>query len=160
MNQIRAWAEKIINRRGRRGFRRGTQGHPRRSLREPQRPLRLEPCRSLQAFFIVLAAALAIAAQQIGNPTTQQGITGVRGVYVIRNAHIVTVSGPEIENGTVVIRDGKIEAVGTNVTVPRGAQAIDARGLSVYPGMPGPRWVWSKSDRGRRARLTRLKLAT
>ena len=83
----------------------------------------------------MLVAATAIAAQQIGNPTTQQGITGGRGIYVIRNAHIVTVSGPDIENGSVVIRDGKIEAVGTNVTVPRGAQEIDARGLSVYPGM-------------------------
>jgi imidazolonepropionase-like amidohydrolase len=34
-----------------------------------------------------------------------------------------------------VIRDGKIEAVGANVGVPDGAQAIDARGLWVYPGM-------------------------
>ena len=41
----------------------------------------------------------------------------------------------DIENGTVVIRDGKIEAVGTNVNVLAGAQSIDARGLSVYPGM-------------------------
>src|SRR5207237_2560065 len=96
--------------------------------------LRLELYRSLRASLIVLVAVTAIAAQQIGNPTTQQGITGVRGIYVIRNAHIVTVSGPDIENGSVVIRDGKIEAVGTNITAPRGAQEIDARGLSVYPG--------------------------
>jgi len=58
-----------------------------------------------------------------------------RGTYAIRNARIVTVSGPDIENGTVVIRDGKIEAVGANVSVPAGAQTIDGRGLSVYPGM-------------------------
>jgi imidazolonepropionase-like amidohydrolase len=45
------------------------------------------------------------------------------------------VSGPDIENGTVVIHDGKIEAVGANVNVPSGAQSIDGRGLSVYPGM-------------------------
>src|SRR5438132_10291719 len=106
MNQIRVWAEKIINRRGRRGLRRGTQSLPPRPLREPQRPLRLELCRSLRATLVVLVAATGIAAQQIGNPTTQQGLTGARGIYVIRNAHIVTVSGPEIENGTVVIRDG------------------------------------------------------
>ena len=84
---------------------------------------------------IVVMFAAAAHAQQIGNPTTQEGITGTRGVYVIRNARIVTVSGPEIESGSVVIRDGKIEAVGANVTVPPGAQEIDARGLSVYPGM-------------------------
>jgi imidazolonepropionase-like amidohydrolase len=58
-----------------------------------------------------------------------------RGVFAIRNARIVTVSGPDIENGTVVIRDGKIEAVGTTVNVPANAQVIEGRGLSVYPGM-------------------------
>ncbi len=75
------------------------------------------------------------SAQQIGNPTTQQGVTPPRGIYAIRNARIVTVSGPDIENGTIVIRDGKIEALGTNVSVPSGAQTFDGRGLSVYPGM-------------------------
>ncbi|MGH9898358.1 MAG: hypothetical protein ACRD4L_05860, partial [Pyrinomonadaceae bacterium] len=61
-----------------------------------------------------------------------------RATFVIRNARIVTVSGPVIDNGVVVIRDGKIDSVGanTNVTnVPSGAQEIDARGLVVYPGM-------------------------
>ncbi|HEU4833000.1 MAG TPA: amidohydrolase family protein [Pyrinomonadaceae bacterium] len=77
----------------------------------------------------------SVVAQQIGNPTTQQGVLPPRGTFAIRNARIVTVSGPDIENGTVVIRDGKIEAVGANVSVPAGAQTIDGRGLSVYPGM-------------------------
>ena len=44
-------------------------------------------------------------------------------------------SGADIENGSIVIRDGKIEAVGTSVNVPAGAQSIDGHGLSVYPGM-------------------------
>src|SRR5829696_7691129 len=82
---------------------------------------------------VILAAS--VSAQQIGNPTAQQGVTPPRGTFAIRNARIVTVSGPDIENGTVVIRDGKIEAVGANVSVPSGAQTIDGRGLSVYPGM-------------------------
>ena len=77
----------------------------------------------------------SVFAQQIGNPTAQQGVLPPRGTIAIRNARIVTVSGPDIENGTVVIRDGKIEAVGANVSVPAGAQTIDGRGLSVYPGM-------------------------
>src|SRR6187549_782467 len=83
---------------------------------------------------IVLFAG-SVLAQQIGNPTTQEGVIPPRGVFAIRNARIVTVSGPDIENGTVVIRDGKIEAVGANVSVPAGAQTIEGRGLSVYPGM-------------------------
>lgn len=84
---------------------------------------------------LLLGCSARIAAQQIGNPTTQGGVTPPRGIYVIRNARIVTVSGPEIENGTIVIRDGKIAAVGTNVGVPSGAQVVEGRGLSVYPGM-------------------------
>jgi len=74
-------------------------------------------------------------AQQIGNPTTQFGVSLPRGLYAIRNARVVTVSGAEIEGGTIVIRDGKIEAVGADVSVPPGAQTIEARGLWVYPGM-------------------------
>ena len=95
----------------------------------------MKTARSLLITAAIFSAGAIVTAQQIGNPTTQRGITGTRGVYAIRNARIVTVSGPEIENATVVIRDGKIEAVGANVTVPAGAQEIDARGLSVYPGM-------------------------
>ena len=83
----------------------------------------------------VICVLTSVSAQQIGNPTTQQGVIPPRGTFAIRNARIVTVSGADIENGTVVIRDGKIEAVGANVTVPAGAQTIDGTGLSVYPGM-------------------------
>src|SRR6266851_4751915 len=55
--------------------------------------------------------------------------------YVIRNARIVTVSGADIDNGTIVISGGRIAAVGASVSAPAGAQEIDARGLTVYPGM-------------------------
>jgi imidazolonepropionase-like amidohydrolase len=55
--------------------------------------------------------------------------------YVIRNARIVTVSGADIENGTLVISGGRIAAVGANVSAPTGAQEIDGRGLTIYPGM-------------------------
>jgi len=88
--------------------------------------------RTLLVFVICATSALA---QQIGNPTTQDGVMPPRTTIAIRNARIVTVSGPDIERGTVVIRDGKIEAVGANVSVPAGAQTIDGNGLSVYPGM-------------------------
>ena len=89
----------------------------------------------MKLLLTLLICAGSVVAQQIGNPTTQQGVLPPRGTFAIRNARIVTVSGPDIENGTVVVRDGKIEAVGTNVSVPAGAQTIDGRGLSVYPGM-------------------------
>ena len=89
----------------------------------------------MKILLTLLICAGSVFAQQIGNPTTQQGVLPPRGTFAIRNARIVTVTGPDIENGTVVIRDGKIEAVGANVSVPAGAQTIDGRGLSVYPGM-------------------------
>lgn len=79
--------------------------------------------------------AASTVAQQIASPTSQYGVTFPRGIYAISNAHVVPVSGPTIDNGTVIIRDGKIEAVGANVSVPSGAQVIDAQGLWVYPGM-------------------------
>jgi imidazolonepropionase-like amidohydrolase len=64
-----------------------------------------------------------------------QFMSGTPGTFAIRNARIVTVSGADIEGGTIVVSDGRISAVGANVAVPPGAQEIDARGLSVYPGM-------------------------
>jgi len=59
-------------------------------------------------------------------------------VYVIQGAKIFTLAGSPIENGTVVIRDGKIAAVGASVEIPAGAQVIDGKGLEVYPGMFDP----------------------
>ena len=53
----------------------------------------------------------------------------------IRDAKIVPVSGPVIASGTVVMRNGLIEAVGTNVQVPAGAWVVDGKGLTVYPGL-------------------------
>src|SRR6186997_2433203 len=55
--------------------------------------------------------------------------------YAITNARIVTVSGPVIERGTVVIRNGLIAAVGANVNAPPDARVIDGTGLTVYPGL-------------------------
>jgi len=52
----------------------------------------------------------------------------------ITNARILTAAGPAIEKGTVVIRAGKIAAVGTTVAVPSGARVIDASGKIVTPG--------------------------
>jgi len=56
--------------------------------------------------------------------------------YAIRGARIVPVSGPPIENGTVVIANGLIAAVGgSNTAIPPEAWVIDGKGLTVYPGL-------------------------
>jgi imidazolonepropionase-like amidohydrolase len=56
----------------------------------------------------------------------------------ITHAKIFTLAGAPIEDGTVVIHDGKIAAVGANVSIPDGAKVIDAKGLQVYPGLFDP----------------------
>ncbi|MGB6875886.1 MAG: amidohydrolase family protein [Candidatus Acidiferrales bacterium] len=81
----------------------------------------------------VKAFALALLAFAFALPALAQ--TSTSGVYAIKGAKIFTLAGAPIENGTVVIRDGKIAAVGADVAVPDGAQVIDASGLQVYPGM-------------------------
>jgi len=53
----------------------------------------------------------------------------------IRNAKIVTVSGPVLNKGTVVVSNGLIAGVGENVPVPAGAWIIDGEGMTVYPGL-------------------------
>jgi len=53
----------------------------------------------------------------------------------ITGGTVYPVSGPKIDNATVLIRDGRIAAVGTNVAIPTGATRIDATGKWVTPGL-------------------------
>jgi imidazolonepropionase-like amidohydrolase len=53
----------------------------------------------------------------------------------IRNATILTVTNGTIQNGTVVVRGGKIAAVGQNVPIPQGVQVVDGTGMYVMPGI-------------------------
>ena len=84
---------------------------------------------SSRALALVLAAFLAI-------PTWTQN--AVPSSYAIKGGKVFTLAGPAIENGTVLIRDGKIAAVGAGIAIPADAQVIDATGLEVYPGMFDP----------------------
>ena len=78
-------------------------------------------------FGVVLAFAASALSQQ--QPATTIAIT---------HAKIFTLVGAPIDDGVLVIKDGKIAAVGTNVDVPSGAQVIDGKGLQVYPGLFDP----------------------
>jgi imidazolonepropionase-like amidohydrolase len=79
-----------------------------------------------RAFLTIVGAAAVLAAVAAADAP---------GVYAIRGARIVTVSAGTIETGTVVIRGGIIEAVGTAATLPSDAVVIEGAGLSVYPGL-------------------------
>ena len=69
--------------------------------------------------FTVVAAAASVVGQKIA----------------ITNAKVYPVSSAPIDNGTVLIRDGVIVAVGANVTIPANATRIDATGKIVTPGL-------------------------
>ena len=56
-------------------------------------------------------------------------------VFAIRGARIVTAAGPPIDNGTIVMRRGVIEAVGASVAVPSDAAVVEGSGMTVYPGL-------------------------
>jgi imidazolonepropionase-like amidohydrolase len=56
-----------------------------------------------------------------------------KSLYAIVGGTVHPINGPDIVNGTVVVRDGKILSVGTG-PAPRGATVVDAKGAHVYPG--------------------------
>lgn len=58
-----------------------------------------------------------------------------KGVSYIKNATIHVGNGQVIENGVIKISNGKIEAVGTNISVPADGTVVDAKGKHVYPGL-------------------------
>ena len=60
-------------------------------------------------------------------------IAGAQTV-AITGGKVYTMTGAPIENGTVIIQNGKIQAIGANVPVPAGVQRIDATGKWVTPG--------------------------
>ena len=81
-----------------------------------------------------MQVAVMVALAPIGAATVFA--QGAGPVTVIRNATVLTVTKGTIEKGTIVIRGGKIAAVGANVDVPRGATEIDATGLFVMSAYP------------------------
>jgi imidazolonepropionase-like amidohydrolase len=86
--------------------------------------------KKLLFLLIFSAAALAGFSQANVLPAAKQ-----KAPIVITNATIHTGTGETMENASVVIVDGKITAVGKNVTAPAGAEVVDAKGKHVYPGL-------------------------
>jgi len=70
---------------------------------------------------MVLGAAVALAA-------------AVPSAIAIKDAHVVTVSGADLPKATVLLRDGLIQDVGPNLSIPADAWVIEGSGLTVYPG--------------------------
>ena len=74
--------------------------------------------RNLDTLTLALVPASAVRVRgQAAQPSS--------GVIALKGGTIVTVTRGTIENGTIVMRDGKIAAVGANVAIPAGADVID-----------------------------------
>lgn len=81
---------------------------------------------SITIFLFILPAF----AQDNMYPTPKQ-----TGTTVITNATVHVGNGQVLENASVVITDGKIAAVGSNISAPAGATTINAQGKQLYPGL-------------------------
>jgi Amidohydrolase family len=87
-----------------------------------------------QRLRFALGVIAAIVAPLFGAArTAAQG--GEPQYFAIRGATVVPVSGPRLENATVIISHGVIKAVGKDATIPDEAWVIEGKGLTVYPGL-------------------------
>lgn len=89
------------------------------------------------ALALALGAALAARPSAAGDPPASPGGKPHR-VHALVGAKVVLRPGEVLESGTIVLRDGTIEAVGADVIAPPDARVWDLRGLTVYPGLIEP----------------------
>ena len=85
--------------------------------------------------FVTAAAAVAADQQRPPDPWASTYKAPQVRATVIRNATILTAAGPVIEGGSLLLRDGKVAAVGRAVEAPADAAVVDARGKWVTPGV-------------------------
>lgn len=78
---------------------------------------------------IGLSASTWVHAQS--DPSGERRVTGT---YAIKNATVTTAPGRSISGATILVKNGLIEAVGTNVNIPKDAQVLAGDGLFIYPG--------------------------
>jgi len=89
--------------------------------------------RLVAVFTVVATISFALFAAAEPSPATPDA--SVAPVILIRNATILTVSHGTIAKGDILIKDGKIAAVGDSVKAPSDAQVIDGTGQFVIPGI-------------------------
>ncbi len=83
-------------------------------------------------FMAVLTSGPAVLLAQPTFP--ENGVADPRhGHYAFTNATIVKDAGTTLTNATMIIRDGKVEAIGTGLKVPAGVVEVDLKGKYIYP---------------------------
>jgi len=88
----------------------------------------------------VVAAAMLVNVGEFSSALNAQEIPGARQSkpIVLKNATLHPIDSEKIEKGMLLIKDGKIAAIGEQVRVPEGAKTIDLDGKHVYPGLFEP----------------------
>lgn len=87
-------------------------------------------------FFAILAALFPVEATTQTSTSPPEGLRqNTPKVHAFTNAKIVVAPGVTIEKGTMVIRDGVIEAIGSSITTPPDAKISDMSGKTIYPGL-------------------------
>ncbi len=84
---------------------------------------------------LTLAIALTVGLLFAAAPPRLAAQGGEPQSFAIRGATVVPVSGPRIENATVILARGVITAVGKDVSFPQETWVIDGKGLTIYPGL-------------------------
>ena len=85
--------------------------------------------------FVAGHAAMPQKAPAAGQVPAKPATRASAPPIVIKGGTVFTITKGTIPNGTVVIRDGRIAAVGANIEVPAGAEVVDATGRFVTPGI-------------------------
>lgn len=83
---------------------------------------------------LLCLGGVAVAQDVLGQEVGKVPVTAT-GVYALTGGTVHVGDGQVLENATVLVRDGLIEAVGSDLTVPVEAFAVDASGLHIYPGI-------------------------
>ena len=91
--------------------------------------------RPLPLRFLTLGALLVLVPTAAMRVQGQAGPAAQNRVVALRGGTWLTVTRGTIANGTVLLRDGKIAAVGANVSIPAGADIVDTTGQFVTPGL-------------------------
>src|SRR5262245_26702900 len=115
--------------------------------------LRLEPLRSRKKAMMPRILAILPAILTFFAATTTPAADLRPRVFAIRDARVVTEPGKVLPKGTVVIRDGLIEAVGPDVAAPADALIIAGKGLTVYPGFLDATSNWGFDPALRRSEI-------
>src|SRR5882724_13284633 len=84
-------------------------------------------------FSVLVVAAFSVLSLTAASSAFAQG--GEPQYFAIRGVKVVPVSGPPIEDATIVVARGVILAVAKDAAIPADAWVIEGKGLTVYPGL-------------------------